>query len=95
MAVITVMAKFPGATKKHEAIRYKESTVYTDAREGKPFGWRVKPHPGSRRTKRITVGSGTEKGKGVGGKGGERVHRVNYFPKCRANQVMLSGVLHL
>ena len=44
---------------------------------------------------RITVGSGTEKGKGVGGKGGERVHRVNYFPKCRANQVMLSGVLHL
>ena len=44
---------------------------------------------------RITIGSGTEKGKGVGGKGGERVHRVNYFPKCRANQVMLSGVLHL
>ena len=57
MAAITVLPKYPGLDKKRAAIHYKESTVYT---VGKPFGWRVKPCYGSRRTKYFTVGSGTK-----------------------------------
>ena len=44
---------------------------------------------------RVGISPGAEEGKGVGREGGERVYRVNNFPKRRANQIMFGGVGHL
>ena len=60
MAVITLMPKCPCATKKHEAIHYKKSTVYATARTCKASALEVKPYFGSMRTKSFVVGSGTK-----------------------------------